>query len=52
LARCSISGSAGRIARDALGVIDLLNHELGPLARADARVVLLDTIPALVICSD
>jgi transposase len=39
---------------EALDVIDLLDarigpldHELGPLARADARVVLLDTIPGV-----
>ena len=43
---------------EALDVIDLLDaritpidHELRPLARADARVVLLDTIPASATCS-
>ena len=46
-------GPAALIA-EALAVIDLLDaritpidHELRPLARADARVVLLDTIPGV-----
>ena len=44
---------------EALDVIDLLDarigpldHELHPLARADARVALLETIPASAICWD
>jgi hypothetical protein len=43
---------------EALDVIDLfdarigpIDAELGPLARADARVILLDTIPASATCS-
>ena len=43
---------------EALAVIELLDaritpidHELRPLARADARVILLDTIPGIGGCS-